>query len=318
MTSLYPIISSVMGVFLVMAVGAICRRTGWLTPQADRTLASLTANVTLPAYFIHKILGSEEFGSLTTAWPPPLFGFFSTAVGFGIGLLFARVVGPRVGLDSDAKQRAFALCVGICNYGYIPLPLAEKFYPEVLLELILHNVGVDLALWSVGIMIISGSGGGQWKKAVFSAPLLGVVFASSMRLLSFDQYLPDPILTAIGTLGDCAIPLGLLLGGAIIVDFMGTSGGLGSWKVIASGIFLRQLVMPALMLTAAMLLTSSVDLKRVMILEAAMPVAIFPIVLVRLYERDTKTAIEVVLSTSIAGIVLIPAWLAIGAWWLGL
>ena len=53
-------------------------------------------------------------------------------------------------------------------------------------------------------------------------------------------------------------------------------------------------------------------------LEAAMPAAVFPIVLVQLFGRDLETAVRVVLSTSIAGVVLIPVWLAIGKWWLGL
>ena len=55
----------------------------------------------------------------------------------------------------------------------------------------------------------------------------------------------------------------------------------------------------------------------VVILQAAMPAAVFPIVLVRMYDRDTTTALRVVLPTSIAGIALIPAWLAVGKWWLG-
>ena len=53
-------------------------------------------------------------------------------------------------------------------------------------------------------------------------------------------------------------------------------------------------------------------------LQAAMPAATLPIVLVKLYQRDTETALRVVLSTSLLGILLIPVWLAVGQWWLGL
>ncbi len=315
--SMMPTVASVLGVFLVMVVGAICRRRDWLNPEADRTLANLTANVMLPAYFIHKILGSEEFGSLGAVWAPPMFGFATTAIGFGIAYLFARGVGPKIGLTSIASQRAFAVCVGICNYGYIPLPLAEEFYPSAMIELILHNVGVDLALWSVGIVIISGASSGQWKKAVFSAPLLAVVFAGTVRALGWETSIPAPILKTVGTVGGCAIPLGLLLGGAIIIDFIGGSTWRGSAKMIAAAIGIRQVLMPILLLMAAAYLTDSMDLKRVLMLQAAMPVAVFPIVLVRLYEKDTKTAIEIIVATSVAGVILIPFWLALGAYWLG-
>jgi hypothetical protein len=49
------------------------------------------------------------------------------------------------------------------------------------------------------------------------------------------------------------------------------------------------------------------------VLQAAMPAAVFPIVLVRLYNRDTTTAIQVILWTSFAGVVLIPLWLLLGS-----
>lgn len=317
MSDLWPIIASVFGVFIVMIVGAVCRKRHWLTQEADRSLANLTANVLLPAYFIHKIVGSDEMGSLASAWEPPVFGFVFTSLGFGIAYCFAKTLGSWVGIDTESKQRSFALCVGICNYGYIPLPLAEQFYPESMIELILHNVGVDMSLWSLGVAIVSGQAKGNWRRALLSAPLLAVFFASMLRMAGGQTWIPSPVLTAIGTMGGCAIPLGLLLSGAIMVDFMGRSKWTGSWRVIASAIGIRQLLMPVLMLGSAAMLATSVDMQNVMLLQAAMPVAVFPIVLVRLYDRDTRTAIEVIISTSLAGILLIPIWLAIGAWWLG-
>lgn len=316
MTDFYPIITSVLAVFLVMGLGAFCRRRSWLTPEADRTLANLTANVFLPAYFIHKILDSQEFDAISSAWVPPAFGFGFTAAGFGIALLFARVVGPKAGLDNDAKQRAFALGAGICNYGYIPLPLADQFYPDAEIELILHNVGVDLALWSIGIVIISGVSG-NWRRAVLSPPFVAVIIAFVLRQFGGTELVPDPIFKAVGKMGSCAIPMGLLLSGAIIVDFLRGSKWTGAAPVIVSAIGIRQVLLPVLMLGVAGVIAPSTDIKQVMMLQAAMPAAVFPIVLVRLYDRDTETALRVVVSTSLAAIVLIPVWLAAGAWWLG-
>jgi hypothetical protein len=54
-------------------------------------------------------------------------------------------------------------------------------------------------------------------------------------------------------------------------------------------------------------------MQEVVVLQAAMPAAVFPIVLVRLYNRDTTTAIQVILWTSFAGVVLIPLWLLLGS-----
>ncbi len=318
MNDLWPIIASVFAVFLVMGIGAFCRRRRWLTPEADRSLANLTANILLPAYFVHRILESEHFASAPAAWAPPLFGFSLTAIGFLLSFVFARKLGRFIGLETDAKQRAFALCVGICNYGYIPLPLAEKLYPDAVIDLILHNVGVDLALWSIGLAIIKGSAGSNWKRALLGPPVLAVILAMVLRQFGGASFVPTPILTAVGKLGECAIPMGLLLSGAIIVDFLRGSSWAGSGRMIAAAIGIRQLLIPILMLLATAAFASTLELKQVMMLQAAMPTAVFPIVMVRLYERDTETALRVVLSTGLAGIVLIPVWMAIGSWWLGL
>ncbi|QDV41603.1 Membrane transport protein [Stieleria neptunia] len=313
----WPIIASVLGVFLVMGVGAACRSLGWLTAEADRTLANLTANVMLPAYFVHQFSQSSEIGEISTAWQPPLFGFVSTAFGLFLAFGLARsAVGRWFGLVSDSSQRAFALSAGICNYGYIPLPLAEQFYPTAMIDLILHNVGVTMALWSIGIAIISGSGRDGWKKTLISPPLWAVVFSIFLSAMGWAQSIPTPVATAIGTLGSCAIPLGLLLSGAIIVDFIRDQSWLADARVIVAGIGVRQLILPLVMLGVGGWAVESPDLRTVVMLQAAMPAAVFPIVLTKLYGRDTETALRVVLWTSVAGIILIPAWLAVGAWWL--
>jgi len=361
------IVTSVMSVFGVIAVGAICRTRNWLTKHADMSLAKLTANVLLPSLFLDRILGDESLDRLVTAWPPPVFGFVITSLGFLLAYQVARLVGPRLGLHTKASQRAFALCAGVCNYGYIPLPLVQIFYPKAEVELILHNVGVDLALWSVGIAIVTG-GRGLWaargdgakaegsegeKKTVhpaspaadpsdspgqarrrfepllwgrrvrsvlpmvLSPPLIAVSIGLLLRASQLDAFVPTSLRNTVSWLAASSIPMGLLLSGAIIIDFVRAADWSGSKSVIAVAIGFRQVLMPLVILAAATWIAPTVDLQHVLILQAAMPSAIFPIVLVRLSEGDTATALRVVLSTQLAAVVLIPLWMVTGAWWLG-
>lgn len=316
MQDMWPIIASVLGVFLVMGVGAFARHRNWLTQEADRSLANLTANVLLPAYFIQKILFGSQYESAGLAWSPPVFGFLTTAGGFVLATAFARSLGAKVGLHSDASQRAFGLCVGVCNYGFIPLPLAERFYPGAVVDLILHNVGVNLALWSVGVAVISGSARNGWRQAILSPPFLSVLLAIALRQGDLGDQVPTAIGSAIETLGACAIPMGLMLSGAIIVDFLRGAKWDGTFRMMFSAVLLRQAIFPLLMLATAATLAGSTSLRQVIMLQAAMPAAVFPIVIVRLYQRDIDTALRVVLASSLSGIVLIPLWMAIGSWWL--
>lgn len=323
------IVSSVLGVFLIMGIGAFCRTRHWLTREADMSLAKLTANVLLPALFLDRILNDPTLGSIATAWTAPALGFTFTAGGFVLAWWTAKWIGPWVGLVTDAQQRAFAACAGICNYGYIPLPLCQIFFPEAEVDLILHNVGVDLALWSVGIAIVSGGtvdgSSTATSQRVFakllpaltSVPLIAVAIALSIRSLGWETAIPDSASKSIAMLANSSIPMGLLLSGAIIIDFIKSADWTGASRVLALSIGFRQVLMPAIMLAVAATVLTRVDLKQVMVLQAAMPSAVFPIVLVRLHHGDTATALRVVLSTSIAAMVLIPLWMAVGGWWLG-
>ena len=40
MNNLWPIVANVLGVFLVILIGAICRRVGWLNRESDHSLAT--------------------------------------------------------------------------------------------------------------------------------------------------------------------------------------------------------------------------------------------------------------------------------------
>ncbi|WP_146392765.1 AEC family transporter [Allorhodopirellula solitaria] len=333
------IVGSVLGVFLIIGIGAFCRSQKWLSREADFSLAKITANVLMPALFLDRILNDDSLDALSTAWVPPVFGFGLTTCGLLLAWAIARCIGPWMGLKTDAQQRAFAICAGIANYGYIPLPLSQIFYPSAEVELILHNVGVDLALWSVGIAIISGGNSpvhaaeqpsappprgflrlgwmGKILRALTSAPLIAVAIALSIRTLGWDTLIPSSLMKSIHLLAGASIPMGLLLSGAIIIDFLRAAQWTGAAPVIFLSIGFRQLLMPVIMLSVAGAWAIQTDMKHVLLLQAAMSSAVFPIVLTRLYHGDTATALRVVLSTSLAGLVLIPIWISLGAWWLG-
>jgi malate permease and related proteins len=71
-------------------------------------------------------------------------------------------------------------------------------------------------------------------------------------------------------------------------------------------------VMPVLFLLLAKFFPCSPDLKRVLILQGAMPSATFPIVLARHYGGDARVAVQIVLGTSLLGIITIPIWIRLG------
>ena len=81
---------------------------------------------------------------------------------------------------------------------------------------------------------------------------------------------------------------------------------------------LRLGVVPVLFLVLAKFLPCSVELKRVILLQAAMPSAIFAIIAARHFGGDGPTALRVVIATSALSFVTIPLWIRAGLHWLDL
>ena len=79
----------------------------------------------------------------------------------------------------------------------------------------------------------------------------------------------------------------------------------------------RIVLLPIVFLAVAKFGNLSRELQEVLLLQAAMPSATFPLVMTRLYNQSVETAWTVVVGTSLLGIVTIPLWMVFGAFWLG-
>ena len=112
--------------------------------------------------------------------------------------------------------------------------------------------------------------------------------------------------------------MALILIGAIVTDHLHEFHSASGWRVIGTAVLLRIGVLPVLFLLLAKYLPASVELKRVMVLQAAMPAAVFPIILARHYQGDPPTALRVVIGTSVVGLVTIPLWIRFGMHFVGL
>jgi predicted permease len=107
--------------------------------------------------------------------------------------------------------------------------------------------------------------------------------------------------------------MALLLIGATLADWLLQKGfATAGFAVPAVACALRLGVLPLLFLLAARYLPLSVELKRVIVIQAAMPCAVLPIVLARHYRGDAAVALQAVLATSVLGLLTIPWWIRFG------
>jgi len=149
-------------------------------------------------------------------------------------------------------------------------------------------------------------------------PLIAITLAVLLNALGLPAHLPTALLTALHWLGQCAIPMALIIIGAVIADHLHEFHSASGWRVIGAAVLLRIGILPIFFLLLARFLPASVELKRVIVLEAAMPAAVFPIVMSRHYQGDPPTALRVVIGTSVVGLITIPLWIRFGMKFAGL
>ena len=180
MNELSVVFAAVLPVMTIMVIGFGVRRLGWLTAEADQSLLRLCVNLLLPALIFESVLGNPALQRPANLLLPPLVAVVTVLAGIGIGGLASRLTG----LDSPAARRTFALTTGLQNYGYIPLPLCQMLFdPGTVGVLLVHNVGVELTLWTVGIRVLSGRKGRPNLSQIFSPPLVVLLLALILNLI---------------------------------------------------------------------------------------------------------------------------------------
>jgi hypothetical protein len=304
----------VLPVFAVIGVGVAVRRVHWIEGEAEKSLIQLAVNVCYPCLIFESVAGNSALHSPGNLLLPPLLGFGLTWLAIRIGLLVAHAIGLHVGTG----LRTFGLTVGIPNYGYLPLPIMAAIWgAESQGVLLVHNVGVEIAIWTVGVLVLSGQSLRQgWRKLV-SPIIITLVVAVVFNLARITPLLPGWMNQTVHALAVCAIPLGLIMTGVNLAQYLHDPRELIDTKVSLAAMLLRLGVLPILILSVAKFLPCSIELKRVLVVQAAMPTAVFPIILSKLYGGHPRTAVQIVLGTTALGIFVIPLWLRAGLEWAG-
>jgi predicted permease len=168
-------------------------------------------------------------------------------------------------------------------------------------------------MWSLGVgFILSRSNEKPLWRRIFSPPVISILIAVPLNLLRVERHLPHAVIEGMNLLGHCAIPLGLLLIGATFADLAKGIRPLQKFRVPLLATLLRMGIFPLAYLFFVFLFPLSIELKQVLVVQAAMPCAVFPIVLARHFDGSPEIALKVVLSTTLVSLITIPLWISFG------
>ncbi len=313
MTSYGQLVLLILPVYALIGLGVLLRALRWMAPEADRSFLKTVLNCLYPCLIFESVFRNEALQIPANLVFAPAMGFLIIVVGFAVSYL----VGKWVGLKKGDGLRTFAFASGINNYGYIPLLLmAGLFGVNSLGLLLVHNVGCEAAIWTVGILVLAGVSPREGWRHLFNGPVIALVCGVIVNLCKLGVYMPAAALEVIHECGACAVPLGLMLIGATLEGFLAKPRELYSSQISLPAVLLRLAVFPMMILAAAKFLPFSLELKRVLLVQAAMPAGVMYIVIVKHYGGHSLTAVRVCAISMIVAAVTIPFWLRVGLAWL--
>ena len=306
------ILAVTLPVYLMIGTGALLRKMGVLPQESDKGLMKLSVAVLTPALIIERVAGNP-------AVMQPLPVLMAAGLGFALvvfGITISYALAPLIGLRVHEGRRTFGVSCGLQNYGFVAIPIVTALFPDpgTLGVLFTFTLGIELACWTACVGMLTGFDKAPLKLAL-NPPVITILSSLLLNFTGLHGYIPQVAHNTLGMLGACAVPLAVLLIGASIADIWGQERM--NWKIAVLSPVLRLGIIPLAFLAAAVFLPLTNELKRILIVQAAMPSAVFNIVIARLYGGHPATAVQCVLATTLVSCVTTPFVIAWALKWIG-
>ena len=296
--------------FFLVGLGMFLRRSKLLPQEAESPLMRVIVTVFYPALILTSVGPAPEVTNVGLVVVSIVTGFLTIVLGFAVTWWLA----PLFRIQKGKGRRAFAFSNGIYNYAFLPVPLVLAFYGQhdgTLAILFVHNVGVDLAFWTVGVLILQGVFNREGFRKIVNPPLVALVVALVLNYTGTYQAMPQVLERFLEYIASISVPLGIILAGCAIGGLLNSSAFRSGWEVVAGACVIRLALLPVLFLVAAWFLPLPVELKRVVAIQAAMPAGLFPVVVTGFYGGRQDVAVRVVVSTMLLSVVTTPLWIQV-------
>jgi predicted permease len=336
MQTLSVAFSAIISVLCIVLCGVFLRKLSRVSVEAEHGLVRLAIDILFPCLIFKRVIQTDAFNDLQNLWLPPLIGFSMTALGLIVGICVMKLPGRITGLSDNKSKRTFAACVALLNYGYVPIPLIDALFPgdtRMMGALFPMFLGAEASMWTLMLFTMCGTFNAAALKHIINGPILTILVSVPLNVLCHHsencRYFFAPVFDfllnsrygPVNMIASAAIPLALLMIGLTVTELLDADAVRSRfrqlWKRSFWSCFVRLLIMPVLVITAAVWLPCTIEIKRVMVIYAAMASAVFPIALSKHYNGSPETAFDTAFSNTLVSIITSPLWITAGLYWIG-
>lgn len=298
--------------FTLILVGFILRKKSLLPDNSHTSMSKLETFVLAPSLSLYNMMTKCNVKTFSENWTLILYGFgiilCAVALSYPLSKLFIRNSKGSPELEYQRNVYKYAMTFG--NFGFMGNFLVLSVWGnDFFYKYSLFTLSINIICYSWGLYILipkekSLGLAANLKKGLITPPTVALVSGILLGLLGVGKYVPDFMISALQSAGDCYGPIAMLLAGFVIGGYNFKELILNKKVYLAT--LLRLIVIPsALMLVLGAL---KVD-KEIMILALiafATPLGLNTIVYPAAYGGDPKTGASMAMISHTLSVVTIP------------
>lgn len=322
-----PFIIPILKLFSFSVAGYLLFQAGRLREKALGPLLSITINVLMPLYFIHRFplgwhsaLMQNNTGSLPGwVWMALFFGAYILML--LIQVFLGYIILYRIPFLKINNRKELLALTAIHNAGYIPLPILTTIVPpNVMVYMFFYIMGFNLVFWSIVIPFFDTEKRGIRFIPKMNMPLIGLFLGLFLAITDLYKYIPRPVQLFIEGSSELSINLILFLLGGILASI--PRSGLIYRSAYGWFVLLKMIVFPGIFVTALYLIPIhgfdpdiAAPIKLAIVLEAAVPPATMLMVACKTYgsEEQVEFLGGAIILTYLAALLSIPCFLVLSA-----
>lgn len=306
---MFEILNTILPVFIIMAVGFIAVKTGYLKPELADHLNSLTVKLAVPILLFRAIYNLDFDKAIQ--WEI-LVSFYSGAVAsFIVSIFLARKIFKR----RPGEAVAVGFCAMFSNSVLLGVPIAEQAFGADILPLIFGVIAFHApGLYIVGMtaMEFARSDGRSIMQTISVASrsifanslMIGILIGAIFNQLSIQ--LPGPIEVSVDMIASAAIPMALIGIGAALTRYEMKSE-LSETAMVS---LMSLLVHPAIAFVISYhVFGLPLPFVKTAVIIAAMPPGMNIYIFAVMYNRAIALSASAIILATIASIFTISGWL---------
>ncbi len=288
------ITSEVIILFLVVLVGALCRRLGYFTDETIRGTTQIVVNITLPCLTIVNMQRPFAVDVLQN---------FLLTLALSAALILVSIGGALLLFQSrpHSKRAVLANLEGFSNCGFMGYPIILAINPDWMIYAVAYNIAFTFITWTIGVSLYRGRENMSLRRALLNPNLISAMIGFVLFCMSVT--LPVIVSETLSLIGGLTTPLSMLLIGTRVCGVHLRDFKDADYHLAAA---LRLIVLPLLIYAAMRPFPIAPAVASTVFILTAMPSGTMTAMQAELYGGDSVFAARAIAYSTLLSLVTVP------------